>query len=232
LRRAEASRNALDDDLKRLRTRRDQVKKEIGSEQISLDECNRLDARLEEHRERLNRRIGQLQEFIALDNAPDRVERRVKLKGLHNKALALVDAYDYDGALEVYRQIVKDYPEETVPKKEMESLQIAWAIKSDAHRKAREFIFKDWPTVKSSDDIAAKLPAARKNFLVCVDAGDKLTVAKLRATLPEIGKILADEITSITKDGEADMDKINKLKKLVADFDKFGQEVDAALKSK
>ena len=86
--------------------------------------------------------------------------------------------------------------------------------------------------MKTADEIAAKLPVVKQKMQTCVQVNDKLTLAKLRATLPEVGKILGDEITALTKDGDADMDKINKLKKLVEEFDKFGQEVDAALKGK
>ncbi len=232
LARAEALRKALDDDLERLHARREQIKKEAGSQEISFAECDQIDGLLKDHRERLNRLIGQLKEFIALDNAPDKVERRVKLKELHNKAKVLEDGFDFDGALAVYRQIVKEFPEETNVKREMELLERNWALKSDAHRQAREFIFKEWPQVKTADEVATKLPTARQKMQVCVGVNDKLTLLKLRATLPDVGKILADEITALKNAGEADTDKVNKLKKLVDDFTKFGQEVDAALKGK
>ena len=232
LERAKAMRDTLDNDLQRLRSQKEQAKKEIGSAPISLDKCDDFENKLERYREQLNRLIGQLTEYEALDKAPDKVERRVKLKGLHNKAKVLEDSFDYDGALAVYRDIVKEFPEETAVKKEMESLEQAWTIRSDAHRQAREFIYKDWPAVKTADEIAAKLPVVKQKMQTCVQVNDKLTLAKLRATLPEVGKILGDEITALTKDGDADMDKINKLKKLVEEFDKFGQEVDAALKGK
>ncbi len=226
---AETTRRTLDEDLQRLRAQKEEVKKEIGTSGISLAGCDRLDAELDKHRDLLNRRIGQLKEYIALDNSPDKVERKLKLLDAYNKAQALVDVYDYDAAIVAFRQIVKDYPEETKVKKELESLEASWAIKSDAHRQARDFIYREWPAAKTADAIAAKLPTARQKMKVCSEAGDKLTLAKLVATLPELGKVLGDEIQAL-KDGSADAEKSAKLKKLVEDFEKFGQDADAALK--
>lgn len=231
LARADAAKKALDEDLERLRAQLAAVKKDIGNVAISVADCEKLDKDLENYRDRLNRIIGQLREFEALANAPDKVERRQKLLDLNNKAQVALDSNDYDGALAIYRQIVMDFPEESNIKKKLDDLDSGWALKGDDHRAAREFIYRDWPLVKSAADIEAKLPTARQKMQVCIRVMDQFTLLKLRASLPEVGKILADEIRTLGESSD-EMDKINKLKKLVEDFDKLGQEIDAALNVK
>jgi hypothetical protein len=79
--------------------------------------------------------------------------------------------------------------------------------------------------------VEEKLPTVKKQLQVLAGAGDDLALLKLRNTLPEIGKVLRDEIQALSQNPD-DKDKVEKIKKLAEEFDKLGQDVDAALAKK
>jgi hypothetical protein len=104
-----------------------------------------------------------------------------------------------------------------------------WAIKGDAHREAREFVYQVWAASKTPADIEKNLPLVRQRLNLLAQVGDRLTMLKLRNSLPSLGKILADEARNFANT-EEDEEKRAKFKKLVEDFDRLSQEVDTAIR--
>lgn len=231
LKRAKAARAALEQDQERLGVRKEYVQKELAGSDISLAECEKAEQMLEAHRTRINRMIGQLEETIRLENAPDRVEKRNRLQQMLTKAVAAYEGDDYDTAIEIYRQIVKEYPEEAAIKKRLEQLDADWSIKSDAHGNARLYVTRDWPGSKNAAEVAGKLDQLKQAIQVLVQNRDKLTLLKLRNSFPEVTKVLRDEITALAQSGSEDAEAKAKLTKTITDFDKIQQEVDGLLRT-
>ena len=230
LKRANSARLALERDLEELHLRKEEIRKQLAGTKISLADCDEMEKDLENHKVRMNRLIGRLIETNLLENAPDKVERKLRLQQQHNKVQVFIDSDDYDAALALLKEIATEYPEETNVKKQIEELEKQWSIKSEAHREARDFVYRDWTSCRSSADLASKLPQARQMLTVLSQVDDRLTMLKLRNSLPTLGKILADEAKTLA-DANPDDEKLAKLKALIEDFDRFGQEIDAAIRS-
>lgn len=230
LKRATAMRSALDDDLRRLGEQLVQLKKDAGAN-LTYTACDKLVNELTERKTRINRLIGELEEAERIAKDPTRVAAQKKLQDLSNLSLVHIENNDYDAAIAVCKQIIKEFGEQAAVRKRLDELEKAWVIRSDEHRQARDFIFKEWPQVKTVAEIEAKLPTARARLKVIAGFKDELTLLKLRATLAEIGKLVRDEIRAVNENPD-DMEKVAKLKKIVEDFDKFGQEVESAIGAK
>jgi hypothetical protein len=231
LKRANSARLALERELEQLHLRKEEVRKQLAGTRISLKDCDDVEKDLENHKVRMNRLIGRLIETERLENAPDKVERKLKLQQQFNKVQVLMDSDDYDGALALLKQIAEEYPEEMNVKKQIDELERQWAIQSDAHREARDFVYREWTACKTSTDVENKLPLVRQRLAVLAQVGDRLTMLKLRNSLPTVGKILADEAKSLAESNADDAeDKRAKLKKVLEDFDRLGQEIDTAIR--
>lgn len=230
LKRATSARLALERELEQLHARKEEVRKQLAGTKISLADCDDVEKDLENHKVRMNRLIGRLIETDRLENAPDKVERKLRLQQQHNKVQVLLDSDDYDGALALLKQIAEEYPEETNVKKQIDELERQWSIKSEAHREAREFVYRDWAACRTSAEVESKLAQARQKLSVLVQVGDRLTMLKLRNSLPTVGKVLADEARNLA-DSNPDDERLGKLKALIEDFDRFGQEIDAAIRA-
>jgi hypothetical protein len=230
LKRAHASRAALEEDLRQLSDRTTQLRKEIGNQGISLADCDDKAIQLARDTVRFNQQIGRLEEHVAILNDPGRKATEKKLNEMYAKARSLAASNDYDGAIALFEQILgtKEFGEQPQIKKEHDELVEAWRIKGDDHRASRDFVYKDWAAVKNSNDIADKLPTARSKMQMLVKFKDQLTLLKLRSTLVEIGKLLREEIKNADQDDKVRMDK---LKKLAGEFDGFVKEVEGALSS-
>ena len=226
-----ATRAGLEEDIKRLGSQFDQLKQAVGANPISLKNSEILANSLNDYRTKLNIRIGQLEDTIKEANDPARLAQQKKLLDLNNKSLAQFESNDYDGAIATCKQILKEFGEQKVARDHLEQWERGWALKGEAHQQAREFVYRDFPTIKSSADFDAKLPTARQKMQVLIGVKDEYTLLKLRNTLPDVAKALREEITAAKQDAD-DADKLAKLKKTVEDFDKFSQEVDAAVQGK
>jgi hypothetical protein len=229
LKRANSARLALERELEQLQVRKQEVRKLLEGTKITLTDCDEVEKDLENHKVRMNRLIGRLIETERLENAPDKVEKKLRLQQQHNKVQVLIDSDDYDGALALLKQLTEEYPEETNIKKQFEELDRQWAIKGDAHREAREFVYQVWAASKTPADIEKNLPLVRQRLNLLAQVGDRLTMLKLRNSLPSLGKILADEARNFANT-EEDEEKRAKFKKLVEDFDRLSQEVDTAIR--
>jgi len=233
---AKVSRRTLEQDVERLNSQTESLKKEIGSHPISLAECAQYVEAFAVRKSTLNRLIFDLQQAVDVKNDPARVEQERKLKSLYANAQLHETNFDLDEAIKVYEQIQKEFGAQPQITKRLEQLKTEWAIKDDAHRAAREFIYKEWVKIKTAAETEAKLPKAKDALATLQKAGDQLTIYKLRHALPELAKALTDEIQQLSQaenlDEKEKKEKQDKLKKFVEEFDKFTQSVDAALAKK
>jgi predicted nuclease with TOPRIM domain len=235
LKKARASRQTLEEDVARLTANVSRLKSEIGGAPIKLEECESRIRMMQEFRVILNRRIGNLEELIAIQNDPTILATKGKLKTLISQGQSQEDQLDLDTAIATYQQIVKEFPTEPDTlniRKRLEVLERTWAIQNEDHRAARKFVYQDWSALRTSADIAAKLPAARAAMATLRQVNDQFSLLKLQRSFPELGQRVANEVEQLLKDASPDEAKKNQIQKVIEDLAKFAQEVDEALSAK
>jgi hypothetical protein len=118
----------------------------------------------------------------------ERLDSVLKNSALDEKALGLTTLVErarlleaeaaFDGAIRLYEQVVQASPEQAKIKAHLDQLREKWKLQSKEHGQAREFIYKNWPTL----DIAGlqkRLDDAKNAVAVCRAANDKLTLQKM-----------------------------------------------------
>jgi len=81
---------------------------------------------------------------------------------------------DFEKALAIYAEVVKDGIPDDGVKKHYDGLKAAWEPKNAAHKAAKKYIFETWGGVELSK-LKDALDEARKALKVCRDNKDKLT---------------------------------------------------------
>lgn len=143
-----------------------------------------------------------------------------------NKLIALYLAQGRaDEALEVYAQLVTLVPNDAEVKARRDKLAAEWAPKGDGHKKAREFLLKDWPKLATVGDLKDGLAQLRQAVELCKQAGDKYAFRQLR---DQLGGFPA-KLDGLTTDADAAAEQAAKaVREGVAQVE---QEVDAYLKA-
>ena len=225
----ERARRDLETTLERLGENKAVVKSKLAGSTVSIKNSELCEEKLRTQHTKYNRMIGQLAAVIREENAPNRIEQRIKLEGQMLKFVAAINADEYDDALDLLRQVVKENPDRKDIKQQLDKLEDEWRIKDEPHHQARNFIYKDWPKLTTTAEIESKLPTARKQLAVCIKSGDYLTIMKLNNSFSDLAKIFRGEIAAVA---QGDAEKAAKLKKIVDDFEKFEEEVKNAIQSK
>jgi len=95
------------------------------------------------------------------------------------------------------------------------------------HLRARDFVTRDFPAIKSAAAFEAALSNARRQLRVLIGVKDAETLVSWRRALPRLSKALHAEYEHVKK-GASASGELTRLEKVVAEFDRFSQEVDAA----
>ena len=223
----------LEGDMKLLNDEYQSLKKDPGSQQVEMKNLAAYEKILEDRRTRVQQLVGRLDELVRLEEDPTRLAQERHLKDLYNQGLLHEENLDIDAAIAAFEQILKQAKDQTEVQKRLDRLKAAWAIQSEEHRQARNFVYIELPRVKSLADVDAQLATARKNFQTLKQANDQYSLQKLQNVLLEIQKRLEEEIRKFNASESAeDMEKVAKAKKTAEEFDKFKQEVFDALKAK
>ena len=105
-------------------------------------------------------------------------EKSLGLHALLKRARLHENEADFDSAIRLYEQVVQASPEQAKVKAHLDQLKQSWQIQNDKHRKAREFIYKTWPTLDVAG-LQKNLDQAKESVEACRAAGDKLTLQKM-----------------------------------------------------
>lgn len=140
---------------------------------------------------------------------------------------------EFDEAIDLYKQVLKDKPDDEKLKERVEELEKAWAIKSPDHANARKFIYVTWRKVKNVSDLKENIKKARESFETCQKAGDKKSPIMLYRSCVELASKLTarNKALDINKEDdrrEADLiaEVADPLQKLIEDVGKFLQTTD------
>jgi hypothetical protein len=99
------------------------------------------------------------------------------------------------------------------------------------HLRARDFVTRDFPAIKSAAAFGAALDNARRQLRVLIDVKDAETLVSWRRALPRLSKALHVEYEQVKKGASAN-GELARLERVIAEFDRFNQEVDAAAREK
>ncbi len=84
------------------------------------------------------------------------------------------------------------------------TLKKQWEIKGDDHKKAREFFYKSWPTLRSAVELKANIAEAKKALAACIKAGDPLTPRMLLRTNTNHFNRLAERLKAVADSDNPD----------------------------
>jgi hypothetical protein len=124
-----------------------------------------------------------------------------------HRAKAQEDAAEFEEALKTYDEMLSKFGERDDIRTPRDKLNKAWKIKSDEHRRAREFIYGTWSNVHTVDDIRDNLPKAREALATLKQAGDRLTPLKILKGLDAVAEIMKKAVEEVSK-SESDVDKL------------------------
>jgi tetratricopeptide (TPR) repeat protein len=142
---------------------------------LDLSEGEQWLQRLQERRGELDRLITGLEEAIREANSPQTKALQTKLE----RARLRETEADYDGALALYEEVLRQRPNQPQIKAYLDKLKAAWQTKDAAHTQAREFIYQTWPRLEPAD-LKVHMDQAARAFVTCRERGDRLTLRKLR----------------------------------------------------
>jgi hypothetical protein len=231
LAKAEAGLKGLEADLANLTEERDTLRKD--GEQLAKG--NQLDLKLgeerlqelENHRQKLRDYIKELSEIIKSSNDP----KKKKWQEMAAQARLMEDAADYNLAIATYEAILSQGAQDKQLQEELNKLKRAWAIKDDAHRKARTFIYETWPKLEKAGDMKSKVARARMAFEACKEAGDVLSPRKLYKTNVALSAKLAQELQSLrVEDNEDDRKTAGTIETVAGDLKQLSEDIAAYLK--
>jgi len=152
-----------------------QALEEAKTVKFDLSDMDRRLGDLQVRHERLSSYIKDLEEIEKQESDP----RRQQWKEMARRAPELEEEAEFEKAIELYEQILKDGSADTRVKQRLQKLKQDWAIKDNDHKEARAFIYGAWSKQQDPAQLRDLLPEARKAFDACRKAEDSLTPQKL-----------------------------------------------------
>src|SRR5207249_4282982 len=135
--------------------------------------------------------------------------KQIELLRLVREADQRENEADCDEALKTYQEIIEKAaglaPEtKKWAEERFRRLEPLWKPKSEAHKKAREYIYTKWPDLKTPGQLQKGLPEARKAFEVCRQENDHLAPLKLIKVGFKHTAALTKLLESLQKDDQND----------------------------
>jgi hypothetical protein len=148
----------------------------LGPDYVSklLEPCERDLEQLRDRKKQLQDYTQRLRDAIREEQDP----KRRKLQDLAATFIVKKEQGDYGAAIDLCEQIVREgkgQPGIASYVEDLATLKKQWALKGDDHKKAREFFYSRWPTLRSAAELKANTAEAKKALAVCIKAGDPLT---------------------------------------------------------
>jgi hypothetical protein len=136
---------------------------------------------IEDRLEDLAHRRTQLQAYIVdLENVikKEHDPRLARLKEMIARAQLHESEYEFDKAIAIYEQVIKEGADLANVKdlqNHLDQLKRDWTPKNAAHLEARQFFVNEWPKPQTATQLKAQLGQAQKMLRLCRDNGDHLT---------------------------------------------------------
>jgi hypothetical protein len=179
--------------------------------------------------EELRRERGQIESYVA--SMEDTLKRekdpkRIKLRELAGQARLLEGQADYQGAIDLYRQVIGQGGDDPQLRRRLGELEKAWAVKDDSHRQARDFIYRKWANAQTAVQVKARLRELHKSFEICREANDHLTPQKLLLlNLGLVAKLEKEAETLHPQDNDDDRRTAQTIVDITQELKKVNDEV-------
>ena len=211
--RVQSSIELLDSELTAMRAEVSRLRRDAEKQQPDatplLDQCDDFLRELRARRESLGRFEAELRKAHDAESSAENQARRDRYLELLHRAETQREDADFDGAIETYQKILADFGARPDVQRKLDDLKAAWALKSDAHRQAREFAYGPWARMQTFDELRLRLPEARRMFAVCRSVGDKLTALKFSIVASNTATDLVIRTVEELQHSGADSDTVN-----------------------
>lgn len=184
-------------------------------------------AHMRERFKSFEKRVHDIEEIIKKENDP----QTLRLKQLVVEARNLEDVAEYDKALKIYETVLAGRPDDKALATYVAHRKAEWEPKSDAHRKARQVIYEEWPKCANARDMKAKIASVKQALATCREAKDYLSPRKLRITIQEHVEALGKETNGLKVDSEDDQATAQIIKPLLDELPDLANQVDEYLKT-
>jgi hypothetical protein len=160
-------------------------------------------------------------------------EQAKTLRTVLERARLLESQAEFDQALQLYRKVLKESPDQPKVKRYLDGLEQAWKINSPEHQQARDYIYNEWSKKLDTAALKAGLPKAREALAVLQNAGDHLTPQKLlQANLVHVAALKARLEVLRQRESEDNRNEARTIGRLAADLSRLHQEATALLPKK
>jgi hypothetical protein len=189
------------------RLRKESARHAAGAS-LLLDQCDLFlkDARV--RRDNLNRFEGDLKKAFESENSAENQAKREKYLALAQRAETQREEADFESAIQTYEEILAEFGARPDIQRRLDDLKAAWAIKSDEHKRARDYAYNEWAKIANFEEIKNRLPKAREMFEVCRSVGDKLTALKFSLVASNAAEIIVRAVEELEQ-SSTDTDKLN-----------------------
>lgn len=190
----------------------------VGAAQIS--ELQRLVADVKALREYFMRLSANVAKATEHAGTPEARRLREELLRRVAEAERLVHEADYDRAIEQYDAVVKQAGNWPEIEKRLAELREGWAVRSEAHRAARKFVYETWASLATVADFDRHLAKLREAKAECEKVGDRLTPRKIYLVLIQALTIAnrqdADLLKSDAEDAARQLEQLRAFKARIA----------------
>jgi hypothetical protein len=189
-----------------------------------------------------DRRLRQIQEyeraladFIKEQEKIEATENDPQLKKWRSEwenAKLLEKDLEFGKAIAIYEKIQKEGFKDEGLNKHLKELKDLWKVANEDHRKARDFIYRVWPTILTAR-LEDNIPKAEKALKICEDAGDLVSIQKLLKGCEGHADRLTKELRDLHPDLiTTDVQPAKQLTKISNQLQKLFEDISEYLRSK
>ncbi len=146
--------------------------------QLDLSEGEKRFQELKSKRNELERFATALAKALEEANSPENQRLRAQIA----QAQLLENDGEFEQALQIYESILQKGGDQKSLAEHVKKLKASWQTKDERHRRARDFIYRDWPKDATAAEMKKHLGDARQSFQICRNADDRLSPLKLLKT--------------------------------------------------
>ncbi|MBY0456481.1 MAG: hypothetical protein K2V38_04030 [Gemmataceae bacterium] len=214
---ADGTHKSLTDELARLREQKDVLARSALAPALLEKIQQNLDA-LKAINDQLAKHVEALEKVVKAERNPAYAAKAAQAEAINTRISVLLGQGDIDEALAAYDLLFTILTGDVDIRKRRDALKAEWEPKDDAHRKARDYLLKEWPKVSTVQDFKDSLPTIRAMVDVCQKVGDKHGLRKLLTIFGAAAVKLNDLVAPLDPANEAD-------KKLFTDANEVGKEM-------
>ncbi len=211
-------------------TRLAEERKELFGDGQAPTEADRRDLEQAEQRLKLIREgIAALKDYVEQQMKIDKDEKSPERQQVQEN-IERGNLLERDGelgkAIVVYTKVLDDGYKDEKLEARVKQLRELWTPKSEEHRKARTFIYEEWPTLDTAT-LPAKMAEANQALAECVKVGDTLGPQKLYKGIQLHAARLLKEAEALNKVNEEDAKQLKAIGELSVNLSKLETDIKA-----